>query len=101
MGFLLILIIAAVIGGIIGKKIILQKNIKLKGYDTIQAITVFVLVFFMGIKIGADERIFDSIQDIGVSSVVVTAATMIGSVIAVIGLRKLLKMDRKGRSADD
>lgn len=101
MYFLLALIIAAIVGGIVGREIFVKRNIKLKGYGTIQSITVFILVFFMGTKIGSDERILDSIKDIGISSVVVTAATMIGSVLAVFLLRKFLKMNKEGNRKND
>lgn len=100
MTILIILIIAAAIGGVVGRHL-KKKEITIKGYSTIQSITVFILIFFMGTKIGSDERILDSIKDIGVSAVVVTIATMAGSVLLVYGLRKLLKMNHEGVKDND
>lgn len=99
--FLLILIIAAVMGGIIGRQFFKKKNKEIKGYGLIQSVTVFVLVFFMGMKIGSDDRILDSIEDIGISAVVVTIATMAGSMLAVFLLRKLLGMNKEGMKTDE
>ncbi len=97
---LLILIVAAVIGGIIGRY--LKKNGKdIKHMGKIQTATVFFLVFFMGMRIGSDERILDSIESIGISAVVVSVATMGGSVLAVYILRKCLKLDRHGDKQND
>lgn len=98
---LLVLIVAAGLGALLGNQLIKKKNKEIKGYGTIQAVTVFILIFFMGTRIGSDERIVDSIRDIGVSAVVVTIATMGGSILAVYGLRKLLKMNKEGVKADD
>lgn len=100
MTILVILIIAALIGGVCGRQL-KKKNIEIKGYSTIQAVTVFILIFFMGTKIGSDERILESIRDIGVSAVVVTIATMGGSLLVAYGLRKLLKMNKEGVKSDD
>jgi len=54
------------------------------------------VIFLMGIKIGSDEQVISSLGAIGFSSLIVTVFAMTGSVIAVIGLRKFLKIDRKG-----
>lgn len=98
--FLLVLIAAAVIGGIIGRKVI-KPGKKIKGLDKIQSVTVFILIFFMGIRIGSDQRIFQSIYTIGTSSIVITIMTVAGSLCAAFLLRKLLKLNKEGSKGID
>ena len=100
MQLLAILIAAAVAGGILSRQL-KKRGKEIQSLGKVQTFTVFFLVFFMGMRIGSDERILDSIESIGISAVVVTIATMGGSILAVFALRKCLKIDRKGNKPDD
>lgn len=101
MTLLLVLVGSASIGGLVGREVLKKRNKQIKGYSIIQSVTVFILVFFMGTKIGSDDRILESIQDIGLSAIVVSIATMGGSLLAVHFLRRLLKMNKKGMKVDE
>ena len=64
-------------------------------------VSAFLLVFLLGVVIGSDEKVFASLGSIGVTSFALAFFAMGGSVCAVIIVRKLLKMDKRGVKADE
>ena len=67
----------------------------------LQFVAIMVLIFTMGILIGADERVIASLKDIGVYSLVITIFAMSGSVLFVFLARKLLKLNKEGMRDHD
>lgn len=82
-------------GYLVGNKILI-KGKKYKWVTNIQMISVIILIFTMGARIGADKNIVAGIGSIGLTSAVITVFTMAGSVIMVFLLRKILKTDKRG-----
>lgn len=72
---------------------------KLAWLSKMQMIAVVLLIFLLGVEIGADERVISSLGTIGISALVITLAALIGSVAAVFLVRRLMKLDRKGRKS--
>jgi len=87
--------------GTITGRLIKRKNTQIKGLGKIQTVLIMLLIFLIGARIGSDERLIDSVGTIGVSALVVTIATMCGSVLAIFVMRKCLKIDRKGDKAGE
>ena len=79
------------------RKVVREKN--LKWLSTLQTFALIFLILALGVEIGADEQVISSLGTIGLSALVVTLLALIGSVLAVFGIRKLLKLDREGRKA--
>ena len=92
----LLLIISTLVISITAGHFLKKKNIEIKKLGKIQTVLLFVLVFLMGAMIGSDDRLIESVKSIGVSALVVTVATMGGSILAIFILRKCLRLDRKG-----
>ena len=80
------------------RKMVREKNLKWLG--TLQTIALIFLILALGVEIGADEQVISSLGTIGLSALVVTLLALTGSVLAVFGVRKLMKLDREGRKAD-
>ena len=60
-------------------------------------IAIAALIFFMGIRMGASEEVIRNLGSIGLEALFMTVCVMAGSILAVMGVRKLLKMDRFGQ----
>lgn len=67
----------------------------------LQFMAIMVLIFTMGIRIGADERVIASLKDIGVYAFILTIFAMAGSVLFVFLARKWMKLDREGLKQND
>lgn len=52
---------------------------------------ILVLLFFLGINIGTNERIFQSLGTIGIEALVLGTVTTLGSVLAAWGLNRYIK----------
>lgn len=89
-----------VLGSIVGNKVMSREK-EYKWVGKVQVVAIIVLIFTMGMRIGADERVVKSLKSIGLSAFVITLFTMTGSVLAVFLVRRLMKLDRRGESKDD
>lgn len=83
------------IGYFVGSKA-RKKNLKLRGMGAFQTALIFILLFLMGARIFANDRVVYSLGQIGISAFVMTVLCMFGSLIAVLITRKVLKYNRKG-----
>lgn len=80
------------------RKAVRESNLKWLG--TLQTVALIFMILALGVEIGADEQVISSLGTIGLSALVVTLLALVGSVLAVLGARKLLKLDREGRKAN-
>jgi uncharacterized membrane protein YbjE (DUF340 family) len=55
----------------------------------------------MGLRMGANKEIVDSLGTIGIQSLIVTVITIVMSVLGITLSRKILKMDRYGNMGED
>lgn len=67
----------------------------------LQTVALIVVIFAMGMKIGADERVVTSLHTIGLKAILLTAAAMGGSILFVCMGRKLMKIDKRGYRKND
>ena len=63
------------------------------------SVVLILLIFTLGVEIGADEQVVASLGSIGLSALVITLFVLAGSVLAVLLVRKCMGLDRQGRSA--
>lgn len=57
---------------------------------------ITVMVFIMGLKMGADEEVISSLGTIGLQAALITAVSVGGSILFVMISRKILHLDRYG-----
>lgn len=62
--------------------------------DTLLNCVVFVIVFVMGLRMGANEEVTSQLDTIGVQAAAITVFAVAGSVIFVSVTRRLLGLDR-------
>ena len=91
---------AMIIMYVVGMKL-RDKREKLNWVETAMNIMVYLLVLLMGLRMGANKEIMDSLGTIGIQSLIVTVITIVLSVLGITLSRKILKMDRYGNVGDD
>lgn len=64
----------------------------------VQSVALIILILTLGINIGMDDRVFDSLSEIGIAAVVITVFAMAGSVLCVTLVRRILGLDKQGRN---
>ena len=74
---------------------------KLGWVEQAMNILVYLLVLLMGLRMGANKEIVDSLGTIGVQSLLVSVITITLSVLGITLSRKILRMDRFGNVGDD
>ena len=85
---------------IVGMKLRSRKE-KLGWVESAMNIMVYLLVLLMGLRMGANKEIVDSLGTIGIQSLIVTVITIVMSVLGITLSRKILKMDRYGNVGED
>ena len=64
----------------------------------LQFVALIVLIAILGVEIGADDKVISSLGAIGLSALVITVFALAGSLLAVTLVRRLLGLDRQGRT---
>lgn len=64
----------------------------------LQFVALIVLIAILGVEIGADDKVISSLGEIGLSALVITVFALAGSLLAVALVRRLLGLDRQGRT---
>lgn len=59
-------------------------------------IIMYIIVFVMGIRMGSNEEVTANLGTIGVQSVLISALTIVFSILAITLMRKLMKIDKSG-----
>ena len=83
------------IGVVVGTKT-LDKTKEYPWIGRIQSVALILLILALGIELGADDRVTSSLSEIGISSLVLTAFCVTGSVVFVHFARKWLGLNRFG-----
>ncbi|MCR4708744.1 MAG: lysine exporter LysO family protein [Clostridiales bacterium] len=85
---------------IVGMKLRSRKE-KLTWVEEAMNVLVYLLVLLMGLRMGANKEIVDSLGTIGVQSLIVSAITITMSMLGITLSRKILRMDRYGNVGDE
>ncbi len=99
LGRLLLYLGMLIVGIIIGKTIKI-KDKSMKNIQRFQIVAISILLFTMGVGIGADKKVIGSITEIGVKAGVIAIFTIVGSVLGVFLCRKMLGINMKGEKND-
>jgi uncharacterized membrane protein AbrB (regulator of aidB expression) len=65
----------------------------------VQFVALIALIAVLGVEIGADDKVISSLGEIGLSALIITVFALAGSILCVSLVRRLLKLDREGRTA--
>ncbi|MGL4483627.1 MAG: LysO family transporter [Anaerovoracaceae bacterium] len=79
-------------------KVMDKKKIEITWASKFQYIAIIVLLVTMGARIGANKEIVTQLGSIGIIAVAITIAVFIGSILALFLMRKIMKLDRKGKA---
>lgn len=82
-------IILAVVLGILTGYLFTKKKVKTKSVDTILYISLYFLLFIMGIKIGLNRELLNNLPKLGLISLAFSLSTIIFSVLSVTILGKV------------
>ncbi|PID81324.1 MAG: hypothetical protein CR995_00170 [Clostridiales bacterium] len=95
MGYLLLYIIFCIAGGFYGNYL-KKRDKKLTWSSKFQTAMLIVLLFTMGSRLGANQRIINNLSGIGLTSLLITIFVLAGSVIAIFIMRKLIGINKVG-----
>lgn len=87
------------VGYFIGSRIRGYKE-KLFWTGKVQTAAITCLVLVMGMRMGSNSEITENLSTIGISAFVITLTTMVCSVAAIFGARKLMGIDKQGRLSE-
>ena len=59
-------------------------------------VVMYLLILLMSLRMGANKAVIDSLAEIGIQSLIITAITIAGSMLAVTVTRWMMHLDRKG-----
>lgn len=79
----------------------LLRHRKIKVLDNIIPVTIWALLFLLGVEAGSDERIVRWIASLGVEAFIISLGGIIGSSIFAFGLWKYSRTPRYGRRCDE
>lgn len=63
---------------------------------SLMMVTIYGLCFVMGLRMGVNEQVTSNLGLIGLQSLIITLCCIVGSMLAIFGMRKLLGIDRHG-----
>ncbi len=73
-----------------------DKKEKFAFLGTLLNIVIYVLVFIMGLRMGANKEVTSNLGTIGLQSLVVSAFVITGSMLAVFFVRKMMGLNKQG-----
>ena len=84
----LLLLLAGMVGGYLFREKIPQKTV-----DLLLRLSVYLLLFLMGVAIGSNREIMDNLLVLGWQSVILTAGAVVGSLVFAWLLWKFFKIN--------
>jgi len=73
-----------------------KKGKKIGSIGRVQMISIIILIFIMGSRIGADKKVISGLASTGAEAVILTVFAAAGSLAAVFVARRFMGIDRKG-----
>ncbi len=67
---------------------LLRKKLNAKLLDRLLLYSIFLLLFFMGVSIGSDDKILSSLPVLGLDALYLALASILGSIIFAWGIYK-------------
>lgn len=82
-----------IIGITIGYKFFPKKYIMLN--SKIQLLCISLILFSLGISMGCNPNFFSDLKIVGIKAFILALSNILGSIIMVLILRKIIKLDMK------
>lgn len=100
MGYIVLYFGAMLLGYVAGSK---QRHRaeKFSVIVKIQSVCIFLMVFIMGMRMGSNEEIIRNLGTIELKALVITAGIFILSALSITVTRKIMKIDKWGRTKTD
>ena len=95
MGDLVLYLTMAVIGYFCGCKLRTRQHL-IQWTGKLQTVAIILLIFTMGMRMGANPEVIENLNTIGLYALVITVFIIFFSVVMMIASRKLMGMDRFG-----
>ncbi len=86
---LAILIISILIG------YLLRHHLNPKPLNFALKISIYVLLFFMGVNIGTNQKLLDNLPSLGFQALIITTCAITGSLLSALILYKIWKKTKK------
>ena len=99
MGDLVLYLGITIIGYFLGSRLRSVKE-KLGWTGKVQTCAIIILVFVMGLRMGANDEVIKNLNSIGLYAFIFTVVVMVVTVICISLTRRMLKIDRFGLMAD-
>ena len=99
MDFSLLLYIGMLAMGVLVGSRTSVRSRELPWLGRVQFVALIALIAVLGVEIGADDKVISSLGEIGLSALIITVFALAGSILCVSLVRRLLKLDREGRTA--
>lgn len=96
----LALYIFCIAGGIFAGRKILKPGREYAWIGRLQTAALLLLIFTMGVTIGADRRVLTSLGTLGLQAFLISILAVAGSVLAVFAGRKLMGIDSRGKRTE-
>ncbi len=96
-GQLVLYIVMLLVGGLIGHFNLAHPKLD-KALSKLQILTLMLLLFVMGIRLGANEKVVNALGTIGLRAFVLATASVVFSILFVYIGKTLYKYLRGGRS---
>lgn len=97
----IILYLSLVVAGYVGGAVLRRSGIRAPWVSPSLSCAVILLVFTMGLRIGANQEVTANLGIIGASALLFTVATLVFSAGGVAIARRFLGIDRRGLVVDD
>lgn len=86
----------AVLGYLLGDKL-KKSDFNISWSGKVQTVAIIVLVFAMGLRMGANKQVTENLNSIGLYALIITITILVFSVIAISIARRLIGLDHRGR----
>ncbi len=83
-------ILLLMFGGMLLGYLLRQKKQVIRTVERLTVWCIFLLLFFMGLSIGHDPLIFNSLPSLGVTALIISASGIVGSLFSALILWKYL-----------
>ena len=91
----MIIILILLAAGILVGRLLRHKPISLKAIDRISTYAIYLLLFLIGISIGANKEIVSNLSSLGLKALIITAFSLAGSILlSIIVYRVFFKTEK-------
>lgn len=80
---------AVIIAGIVAGFLIREKGKVLSVFEKVSSVTIYILLFFMGLSVGTNATVLNSFPKVGGIAIVLTFGALVGSVALTFAVDRI------------